>query len=337
MSEVTNKAKVSLKEIARLAGVSAATVSRVINNNGRFSEETRQRVQNIIKETGYQTNTLAKSLRMNRSNTIGVLVPDLTNEFFSRTVQELEKGLFELGFSTIICDTQRDLAMEEYYLNTLEAKSIDALIVISGEHPFDSASLSDKIPVLCIDREPKNEDTFFISSDHKTGALIATQRIIDRGYTPILVSQQHKSTSRAARIAGFKSALELNNIPISEDHFFALPHNEITPYEASLEKFLKQHTKQRLGLFCLGDYIAALTLRKAIDLGIKVPTDLGIVGFDDNTYARLVTPALTTVRQDIEKIATLSVQTITKLIADPEADIPKKITVPVQLVSRESA
>ena len=329
--------KTSLKEIAQLAGVSVATVSRVINSNGRFSEETRKKVLEIVKRTNYQTNTLAKGLRMKRSNSIGILVPDLTNEFFSKVVQEIEKGLFRLGFSTIICDTQRDLEMENYYLNTLEAKSIDGLVVISGTQPFDSGSLSERIPVLCIDREPKNDDTFFISSDHKTGALIATQKLIDRGYTPVLVSQQHNSTSRAARIQGFKAALELNNLPVTNNSFFALPHNEDEPYEDSISKFLKKNRGKHLGLFCLGDYIAALTLKEATNLKIQVPKDIGIIGFDDNTYAKLLTPALTTVCQNIDKLAALSVETITKLIADPKTDIPKNITVPVKLVSRESA
>lgn len=328
--------KASLKQIAQMAGVSIATVSRVINNNGRFSEETRKRVMAIIRETNYKTNTLAKGLRMRRSNSIGILVPDLTNDFFSRTVQEIEKKLFKLGYSTIICDTQRDPEMEHYYLDTLEAKSIDGLIVISGNQPFDSNELTESVPVLCIDREPKNADTFFISSDHKTGALIATQRLIDRGYSPICVSRDHESTSRRDRIAGFKHALALNDRETTEENFLELSGRSYQEYQQELVDFLKKNTDKRLGLFCLGDFLAAIGIKAAQQLKLSVPQDIGFVGFDDGIYASLLTPTLTTIRQDIDAIASMSVDTMTKLIADPNADIPKKVQVPVTIVARES-
>lgn len=103
--------KTSIKDIAKLSGVSVATVSRVINNNGRFSEETRKKILDVIEETGYQMNFSAKSLRMNKSFSVGILVPDISNYFFSDVVQKIEEELFELGYSTIICNTGRNLSL----------------------------------------------------------------------------------------------------------------------------------------------------------------------------------------------------------------------------------
>lgn len=333
----TKSNKVSLKEIARLSGVSIATVSRVINNTGRFSEETKHRVLNIVKKNNYRTNTLARSLRTKHSNSIGILVPDLTNDFFSKVVQEIEKNLFKVGYSTIICDTQRDPDMENYYLNTLEAKAIDALIVISGDHPFDSDSLTEKVPVLCIDRKPKNKDTIFISSNHKTGALIATQRLIDKGYFPVYVSPDHVSTSRASRISGFKHALELNSIQFTQSNSLELKAPNQESYDKTIEEFLQKNQDKRLGLFCLSDYIAAIAIRQIHKLNLKIPNEIGVIGFDDTKYASLLNPSLTTIHQDTSKIAELSAKIITKMISSSNTDIKKNIEVPVTLVARESA
>lgn len=329
--------KVSLKEIAKMSGVSVATVSRVINDTGRFSEATRRRVLGIVKETHYRANTLARSLRTNQSNSVGILVPDLTNDFFSKVVQEIEKNLFKAGYSTIICDTQRSPEMESYYLSTLEAKSIDALIVISGDHPFDADSLTEKIPVLCIDREPKNKNTIFISSNHKTGALIATQRLIDKGYFPVCVSPNYASTSKTSRILGFKDALELNSLKFTKSNSLELIPKEQESYDKSIESFLLNNKDKRLGLFCLSDYIAAVAIRQISKLNLKVPDEIGIIGFDDSKYASLLNPSLTTIHQDTGKIAELSANMIIKLIDNPNLNIQKKIEVPVTLVARESA
>ena len=190
--------KYSLKDIAILSGVSVATVSRVINDNGRFSEETRQKVLKVIEETGYKMNYNAKSLRMNRSFSIGILVPDISNYFFSDVVQKIEEILFDKGYSTIICNTARSQAKETAYLKMLEGKGVDGLVVISGAEAFDFDYSSNEkhIPYICIDREPKTrEDTVFISSNHYQGAFEATEELIHVGCKhPLIVMHDRKST-----------------------------------------------------------------------------------------------------------------------------------------------
>lgn len=172
--------KTSIKDIAKLSGVSVATVSRVINNNGRFSEETRKKILDVIEETGYQMNFSAKSLRMNKSFSVGILVPDISNYFFSDVVQKIEEELFELGYSTIICNTGRNIEKETAYLNMLRSKLVDGIIVISGVDEF--VFHYDDIPYICIDREPlKKEKTIVISSNHYQGAFEATESLINNG------------------------------------------------------------------------------------------------------------------------------------------------------------
>ncbi|WP_311407675.1 LacI family DNA-binding transcriptional regulator, partial [Liquorilactobacillus uvarum] len=216
----------SIKEIAKLSGVSVSTVSRVINNNGRFSEDTRQRVLKTIKKYNYQTNTLAKGLRMKRSNTIGIIVPDLSNTFFSSLVEKMENQFFSKNYSTIICDTGRNFDKEEAYIRMLEAKLADGLIIISGKKTFDASILSSSMPVVCIDRKPNDKKTLFVSSNHYQGAVIATMELLKAGTQPVLFKVSGNSSSILDRIRGFQDTMEekgrlLNNnsiINLNSEH-----------------------------------------------------------------------------------------------------------------------
>jgi LacI family transcriptional regulator len=170
--------KISIKDIAQLSGVSVATVSRVINDNGRFSEETRKKVLDVINETGYQMNYSAKSLRMNKSFSIGILVPDISNYFFSDVVQKIEEILFEHGYSTIICNTARNLAKEDAYLQMLESKGVDGIIVISGaeELDFDNSRSKKKFLTYVLIENLKKRRTLFSFLPTTTKELLKQQR-----------------------------------------------------------------------------------------------------------------------------------------------------------------
>lgn len=157
-------------------------------------------------------NYSAKNLRMNKSFTIGILVPDISNYFFSDVVQCLEEILFAKGYSTIICNTSRSSEKELAYLRILEGKGVDGLIVISGAEAFEftSSSAEKKIPYICIDREPKKkEDTVFISSNHYQGAFESAEELIHKGCQhPVIAMHNQKSTSAKERLKGFKDALK---------------------------------------------------------------------------------------------------------------------------------
>lgn len=330
--------KYSLKDIATLSGVSIATVSRVINDNGRFSEETRQKVLSVIEETGYKMNYNAKSLRMNRSFTIGILVPDISNYFFSDVVQKIEEILFDKGYSTIICNTARNQDKETAYLKMLEGKGVDGLIVISGAEAFDfEYSSSDKhIPYICIDREPKNrKETVFISSNHYQGAFEAAEELINAGCRqPVIAMHSRKSTSAKERYNGFKDALKKNNISFS-------PKNNlinINPYEADfsnlIDTFLLAHPDVD-GIFCINDSIALEMMLVLHQLNKRIPEDIKVIGFDDTPAAKYVYPSLSSVKQDTDKIVTVAVENLLNLIQYPN-ETDKLLIIPVSLTSRES-
>lgn len=331
--------KYSMKDIAELSGVSVATVSRVINNNGRFSENTRKKVTDIIKETGYQPNLNAKSLRMNKSHSVGILVPDITNYFFAKVVQKIEEILFEADYSTIICNTARDNEKENVYLNTLESKGVDGLIVISGAKEFDYTSPinSEKvIPYICIDRAPANEkNTIFISSDHYQGAYLGTLELIESGVlSPIFLKHDRESTSQAERLEGFKVALEENNIKFSEDvHTFSCNLNNKNDEKNIINFFISN--PQIDGIFAVNDNLAIKIMNILKNIDILIPYDIKIIGFDNIPHCENVSPTLSSIKQDTDKIASAAVNNLLNLIKNPN-NTGDTIKIPISLKLRES-
>jgi LacI family transcriptional regulator len=334
-----NKKKYSIKDIAELSGVSVATVSRVINNNGRFSEETRRKVEKVIEETGYRTNYTAKSLRMNKSFTIGILVPDITNYFFAEIVQNLEELLFDKNYSSIICNTNRDPKKEQAYLNILESKGVDGLIVISGAEMFDYRTYSNAnkaIPYICVNREPKNiEDTIFIVSNNYQGAFEATEELINMGCKhPVIALHERQSTFGNQRFEGFKEALQKHHIPYSKNtnQLFINRSNEPT---AQLKQFLT-HNPKTDGIFAFTDKIAVSLLASLRKLNIHVPKEIKLIGFDDTPQNKYMSPTLSSVEQNTTQIASVAVDNLLKLIDHPE-QTGKSFEIPVSLQLRESS
>ena len=172
----------SMRQIAVAAGVSVATVSHVINGSGRFSEDTRKRVEAALKEYGYVTNMAAKSLRMAQSRTIGMIVPDISNDFFSKIALHVERELATEDYSVFVCNSANDPARERDYFRTLASKQADGIICISGLRRLDGEFVPHGIPVVCIDRAPENDLGFpHVGSDNIGGGYMATEHLIERG------------------------------------------------------------------------------------------------------------------------------------------------------------
>ncbi|PMR25498.1 LacI family transcriptional regulator [Listeria monocytogenes] len=331
--------KTSIKDIAKLSGVSVATVSRVINDNGRFSEETREKVLAVIKETNYQMNFSAKSLRMNKSFSVGILVPDISNYFFSSVVQQIEAILFDQGYSTIICNTGRNLDKEMAYLNMLESKMVDGLIVISGadEFGFKYTNAENGIPYVCIDRQPKDKkDTIFISSNHYQGAFEATEALIHAGVkSPVIFMHSRQSSSAKERLKGFQDALKKNNIRYDPDVSKFTVDLQIHDYHKSIITFVNEVTTMD-GIFAINDNIALELLNLLPTIGKKIPNDIKVIGFDDTPQCNYTVPKLSSVKQNIPKIAQITVDNLITIIKNPKQK--KRITeiVPVELSLKDS-
>ena len=202
---------VSIKEISRRAGVSIATVSRVIHNNGRFSRETGERVRKVIAELNYTPNQMASALRTGKVQVVGIIVPDITNEFFAKMTLELQKRLFEKGYSEIICNTSENIDIEKRHLQMLRSLRVSGLIYISGAYE-DMEGMSN-IPTIYIDRKPADHDYVlnngvFIESDNESGGYIAAKELLMSGCKKIAVLMYKKTIStHGNRLKGYERAI----------------------------------------------------------------------------------------------------------------------------------
>lgn len=322
----------SIKDIAKLSGVSTATVSRVINKKGRYTDKTKEKVLRVIRETGYNIDGSAQSLRTNITHTIGILVPDIKNPFFANLVQKIENLLFKKNYSTFICDTDKKQAKERAYLQMLENKKVDGIIVISGSGKagFKFESSIKNIPYICIDREPQNfNDTIFISSNHFQGAIDATNYLIKNKAKHLLIVTDHISTSSQSRLSGFITALKQNGLKYSKlNNYLKLDKDE------DFDAFINKHPEID-GIFAINDNLAIRLLNRTKELNINIPNQIQIIGFDNIPAASFVTPTLTTIAQNTKRIAEMSVNSILNSIVG-QGEKGSKLLIPVNLILRQS-
>lgn len=334
------KKNISIKEIAKLANVSVATVSRVINNNGRFSEETRERVQKIIKEYGYTTNMAAKSLRMSKSKSIGLIIPNIDNEWFSQLTLEIEKNFFDKNYSVFICNTSQDEKKEIAYFKSLDSKMIDGIICISGIEEIPVYTLTRNIPIVCIDRKPKDHsDAYYVESNHYRGGYLATEELIKQGCKKIAIVSRNKTLSvNKQRLEGYHQALKDYGLEEIKELQLLLDVNQAN-YEGAREainKLIKNNIEFD-GIFATNDWRAYGSLVALLENNIDVPGQVKVIGFDDIFISRSSRPSISTIRQDIPTLAKTACQLLFDLMNDvPIKDDQKRYIIPVDVVRRDS-
>ncbi|MFT8478071.1 MAG: LacI family DNA-binding transcriptional regulator [Liquorilactobacillus sp.] len=328
----------SIKDIAKISGFSISTVSKVINNKGRVSEQNREKILQIVEKYHYEGNSFARALRLQRSNTIGIIIPNLNNSFFSKLVENIEKILFSNGFITVICDTSVDKKREGQYLKKLKAQQVDGLIVISGSQTFESNQISEFRHIVCIDREPANIQNYcYVGSDHYSGAKIATQALIDKGTFPSLFMYESDSSPIKERIKGFEDTLTDNFLKKDDLSVIAFKQTlDIDKIRFKIRKYLRYLIERRqepFGIFATSDALAADILLAAKSINLNVPDDVKIVGFDDAPIAKYCSPELTTISQDIQSISEKTVEILINSIQDePMQEKYKKVG--VKLITR---
>lgn len=332
--------KPSIRDIAALAGVSVATVSRVINNNGRFSEETRKRVQAIIDENGYVTNMAARSLRSSRSRTVGLIIPDISNEWFSQVVLEIEKSFFEEGYSVFICNTSASEEKEARYFRLLDSKMVDGIICISGQPSIPVDAISRSIPIICIDRKPETDsDICYVESDHFQGGYLATSALIEHGCRRIvMVSRHHELSPSLSRYKGYLQALADHGIAPDERLHVEIEADVAagTGTRNAMDALLAQGVPFD-GVFATNDSRAFQVISSLLANGINVPRDVKVIGFDDTLIASACRPSITTIHQDVHALAQAARDLFLKITAGQKlAEEERHRVIPVSLVERES-
>ncbi len=328
---------VTIKDVAKMSGVSISTVSRVINNSKPVSSDIRDRVLKVIKETGYVPNPVARSLVTKKSNIIGVIVPDIANLF----IADLLNGIEDIGrmydYDIILCNTYSDTQKELKYINLLKSKQAAGIILVSGtieQSHVDAIEIS-KIPAVYISKNAKDFDVYSVSIDHFQAAYDMTKYLLDKGKNKIsfIRASVEDNIEDSERYQGYKKALEQSGLKI--DNSLVLQGDETTASGYMLTKKLIEDKKLPEAIFASSDEMAIGVVNALLDSGIKIPEQVSVAGYDDTRIASMIRPSLTTVRQPIFDMGAVSARIIVKLISNQHVE-QKNTVLPYSIVERQS-
>lgn len=328
----------NIREVSKLAQVSVATVSRVINGNKWVSDSTRDKVLAAMKELGYQPNSMAKALATNRSDILGMVVSDLGGPFFGDMMHFAETAVRQEGKHLIITSGHEALESERDAIDFLLKRQVDALLlhvdVISDEALIE---LSDnhKQPLVLINRIVPELSDQCIALDNELGGYLATQHLIQLGHKSIacVTGPLFKSDARA-RLAGYRRALTEANLPY-EDHLVIESDYQEAGGQAAIAR-LHRRGKLFTGVFAHNDHMAIGAMKELQAYGLNVPTDVSIVGYDDMVMARYTTPALTTITIPVGEFGEQAARLALRMLGQVPADTPIQHRFEPILVQRES-
>lgn len=327
---------ISIHDIAEKACVSIATVSRVINGKGRYSKDTETRVRAVIEQVHYVPNIAAKSLKTNAYKLIGIVVPDITNEFFARIVQVIQYQLIGLGYAAFISNTNEDPDLERIQIDMLRSQNIAGIIYVSGHLPIDKKLRN--LPTVFIDRKPINSETRSVSvveSDNIQGARLAVSELYGCGRRRIgFINAAMSSSTHNQRFDGYRQALQELGMTFQEDWHMQVDQVAYDEAYSVMSTFLKSG-RQIDGLFCATDWLAIGAIDAIRHNGLNVPEDISVIGFDDISIARYRNMPLTTIHQDITQLGTDAIGILMTLIASPGIESIHKV-IPVTLVKRST-
>ncbi|MBM4431963.1 MAG: LacI family transcriptional regulator [Chloroflexi bacterium] len=328
----------TMKDVAKAAGVSVTTVSHVINETRFVSEELRSRVNRVMEELNYHPNTLARSLRLGITHTIALIVPDNSNPFFAEVSRVAEMVGFENDFSVILCNSDKNVDREAAYLEMLTAKQVDGIIFIaagsSQEHLESIAAQG--IPVVVADREVPQTLADVVLVNHEQGGYDATRYLLSLGHRRVAcIAGPARLTPSSQRVQGYRRALAEAGIAIDEELVVSCTESYVGG-EIAMAHLLRLD-RPPTAVFTYNDVTAIGALRAARNVGVDVPGDLSIVGFDDIALASATVPALTTVAQPIADLATIATELLIERIRNVAAGRPgRRVVLDTKLVVRES-
>jgi LacI family transcriptional regulator len=324
---------VDIKEVARRSKVSIATVSRTLNSSGYVRDETRQRVLDTARDLGFTKNRVASSLRKKRSRSIGLIVPDIANEFFADLAGAVEEVLQENDYSLLLCNTREDPTRQGSYIESLRAHQVSGIILVSTVLPDRSLPVGDEIPIILADRFDDSRlagNVVSVESDNYAGGRLAAEALIRGGARRLVFLRDRRDIRHMAlREQGFLDAVRENGI--GEGAYRIYP-TTVSPDEALVAIKEIRAAFSFDGLFCGTDTIALGAIRGLIDVGVRIPEDAQIIGFDGIAFGRFAEPPLSTIRQDSAAMGRICAERIMAMIGGKR--VIDHIVLPVELTLR---
>ncbi|MBE6884812.1 MAG: LacI family transcriptional regulator [Ruminococcaceae bacterium] len=329
---------VTIKDVAKEAGVSVATVSRVINNDTKVADATRTRVNEAIKQLNYQPNLVGRNLRTACTNKILVLLPSISNQFYSRIIVSMESAAEEIGYELLLCVTSNNPMKERKYLEMLHSQLVDAAVFLSSSlAPNEFNQLTNGYPVVQCCEFFDGAKTPIVSIDNEQAGFDAAEFLISLGHKRIaFFGNNDRYMSALLRLNGFRKSLARHGIP---DDCFGVYSADYS-FKSGRETFLHmQHTLNGsllpTAIFCVSDSIAIGVMNEAASQGIKIGTELSVMGFDNTAVSEVCTPPLTTVSQPRADIGHTAIQLLSKKLIEKRGK-NTKVFLPHEIVIRDS-
>jgi LacI family transcriptional regulator len=324
---------ITLKDIAKMANVSIATVSKVLNNKGRVSEKTKKKVLEIIEQYGYTPDFHARNMsRKNKTLVIGVIVPDITNPFFSYLIRGIQQSL-DQNIAVIVMDSFRDFTREKNLINNIRFYGVKGIIIANSRVDDDLVKqVSRYLPVVVFDKNYQYKNVVSIVLDNFYGAYIATKHLIENGYKNIIhlggTSELYVSIQRAE---GYKQAMKENDL---KARVYETGYEKKCGYEKTKE--IISSGEKFDAIFAMNDLVAIGAMRAIKEIGLKIPEEVGIMGFDnDEDLCEIINPSLSSIDQPVVEMGKAASKLLLDLI-NGTLKIKKYVFSP-RLVVRESS
>ena len=328
----------SMKEIAKIAGVSLGTVSNVLNNSAVVREPLRKRVMSAVDALGYQPSQLARGLRLDKTNIIGMIIPDVTNPFFPAVVRGAEDVAFANGYRLVLCNTDNDHAKEIVHFNELRTFLPSGLIVIPSNFSDLTAQVESYrksgTAVVCVDRLPKGWDGDTVTADNETGAYDATSYLIRQGHRRLaMVMGPRHLTNARDRLRGFTRALTKAKIALGPEYVQEASFDQHGGFAKTM--LLLRMTPRPSAIFAANDMIAFGALLAFREAGLRCPEDISLIGFDNLQFAEMTSPPLSSVTQPGFQMGTTAAQILVDRVKGDQGPV-KHVILETTLKIRDS-
>jgi LacI family transcriptional regulator len=327
----------TIREVAKLAGVAPITVSRVINNSGYISEETRQKVEMAVSQLGYVPNTLSQSLRWKQTGVLALVLTDVTNPFWTTVARGVEDAASQAGYNVILCNTDESPKKQDSYLTALLQKRVDGVLLVPARDELDVIQRIQtlKVPLVVLDRRPSQLLVDSARCDSAQGAYQLTRLLLERGHRQIalLTGSPHVATS-IDRLDGYRRALR---------EFDLAESAEMVLYGAFTLESGQEMTRLALAMnprptaiFAGNNFIAIGMMQSLHEAGIRVPEEMSVVGFDDLPASLLIDPFLTVAVQPAYEMGVQALKMLINRLTGDGTSAPQEVILPVEIVERRS-
>ena len=322
-----------IHQVAKEAGVSVATVSRVLNRHSSVSPKTRTRVEAVIEKLNYKPNMLGRNLRSSRSSLILALIPSTSNPYYTHIVTGIENEAITNNYNIMLCTTDSNEEREDMYFEMVKHKLVDGVISVDPSAPFHQKILTDaRYPVVLCGEFEGNDMVPSVGIDNKTAAYRAVKHLISIGHRKIALINSNIHTA-SLREQGYLKALEEHNIPYNPAWVI---HSDLVLQKTSqpIRELLLMKDRPT-AVFAVSDTIAISTLKTIKDCGLSAPEDIAVVGFDNIEFSYMTNPSLTTISQPMKEMGEQAVRLLLHKIQSPKKKM-KSIILDHELIIRES-